>query len=371
MARLTREETQALIEKHKVDRIWSWSRISTFLSQPWVYRMQYLEKVKVNTSSVYTEFGTLCHDLVQDMYDGKHKAEDMGDLFAEAVVEWRLDPNAHQFMSDNVEDGYIKNLTHYFNNPEVISYKIKNEQTIQIRIADDIMFVGYADSMYIDEEGVLHLIDFKTSSRGEFTGAKFKKSSRQLLLYAIGVHQMTGLPYNRIKPQFDMMKYIKVHRLQKNGKWRESIQERASWVASQGNQIRKMLSDAGCSIFEIDDYVIEASEQNTLDSLPDYVQDNFRTESCYLDVEISDDIAEEYIEWMRDVVNGLRSKEKGDWSVEFPEPVIDETNQFYFNVLAKGFLEYHEGYQDEKRMKELRGKERSLDDILDNLMDFN
>ena len=39
-------------------------------------------------------------------------------------------------------------------------------------------------------------------------------------------------------------------------------------------------------------------------------------------------------------------KEKGDLDVEFPEPIIDDGNRFYFEQLAPELLKYHKGYQE-------------------------
>ena len=68
-------------------------------------------------------------------------------------------------------------------------------------------------------------MDYKTSSKGDYIGKKLKAHSKQLQLYAIGIHQLRGIPYDKIKLEFDMMKYYKVAYLQKNGKRQLNTQD--------------------------------------------------------------------------------------------------------------------------------------------------
>lgn len=366
LSRLSYAQLDKLKEHYGVDRIWSHSRLSTYVDQPWEYRIRYLERVKVDTSNIYTEWGSLCHGLLEGLYQGVHKKEDLPQLFENAVLEWRLSEKRHKFMNENVEKGYINNLTCYFDDFEQLDYDVIVEQPVRAVFDngdDKIVFVGYVDGMYTDEDGNMVLLDFKTSSKGQFSGQKLRENSRQLMLYAIAIHQQTGLPYDKIKARFDMMKYIEVSYLQKNGKWRSSLQEREKWVSSQNKRIRSLLQDGDVDIFEIETMVAQAIADNSIDDLPEYVKERFKLDNGYIEVDVSEEHAKELEGWIVDKVNECYEKEKGDWEIEFPEPVLDPSNEFYFNVLAKGLLKHHEGYQEQQAIKGARGQSVDMDDL--------
>lgn len=368
--RLGRKELNHLKEKFNVDRIWSYSRLSTYYSQPWVYRMTYLEPERVRTTNIYSIMGGKVHDIIQDFQEGKTKQEDMSDAFENLIMEWRLDDGGHKFISDKVERSYVNNLANYFKNTQKIPYEVFNEKPLYINFKDaednNIVFIGYMDSFFKDEDENYHILDYKSSSKGDYTGKKLKSHSQQLQLYAIGVHQLYNVPYDKIKLEFDMMKYYKVSYLQKNGKWKDSIQERESWVISQEKKLRTLLSQNDVEIFEIDRLIANANSLNNIDEMPDYVKDKFILKPCYIEAEINEDIAKEIEDFAVSTVAECTQKEKGNWEEEFPEPIIDEGNRFYFEQLAPQMLKHHKGYQEAKAMNRNGSVDMSLD-ALDSL----
>ena len=75
---MTYEEREELKKKYNVDTILSYSKMSTFTEHPWAYRIIYLEKdLKVDTSNVYTIFGTWMHDLIQSYYEREITKEEL------------------------------------------------------------------------------------------------------------------------------------------------------------------------------------------------------------------------------------------------------------------------------------------------------
>ena len=364
MSRLSYAQLDKIKEHYGVDRIWSHSRINTYVSQPWLYRITYLDKLKPDTSNVYNYFGTILHDLAQGVYTGEHEIKELPSLYEQKVIDWRLGDSGFKFMNENVEKGYLNNIEHYFENFKKLPYEVIVEKPVKIVLGDDKekeVFVGYVDGLYKDEEGNMVILDFKSSSKGEYSGKKLKESSRQLLLYSIGIHQATGLPYEKIKARFDMMKYMYVEFLQKNGKWRGSLQERVGWVKAQEKRMVAALSETDMDVFDIDYLVKEAIGKNSMEDLPQEIQDRFRVSPGFIDVDVSEENAKELEEWLLSNISELRTKEAGDWEVEFPEPVIDPSNEFYFNVLAKGALKFHKGHQEEQAMKGARVQDQTID----------
>lgn len=369
--RLTYQQMNGLKKQFGVNRIWSYSRLSTFVDQPFVYRMTYLDPARVRTNNIYSYFGTICHDIIQDAVEGKIKREDMIKEFDNKVMQWRLDPNAMKFMNEKVESGYLDNLRHYYSHTDLIPYEVENEKPVCIlfnRPDSDkpIVFVGYIDTLYTDGNK-WYIMDYKTSSKGDYTGKRLKAHSKQLQIYGIGISQIKGIPLEDIVLRFDMMKYYKVSYLQKNGKWKDSIQERSSWVSTQEKKIRTLLLEHDYDIFDIDQMVGRANVENNLSSLPDFIQERFKVSNCYIDTELNEEVKKEVEEYVVENVLECERKESGDIEEEFPEPPIDDSNSFYFHNLAPQIIPYLKNYTSSTDYKKHKTKEEYSEEMLESL----
>lgn len=303
--RLSYEEMNALKKKFDVDRIWSFSRISSFLNCAWEYKMKYIDKERVNTDNVYTVFGTQCHDIIQDFYAKKYDYKTMTKLWDEFITSWKNDPVSYQFDTEKIKNGYLNNIDHYFKHCSVVNEPIEGKKEIEVINEKPVLiqveskskqkhiFVGYVDSEYYDHEGNLVLLDYKTSSKTGFTPKKLPEKSMQLILYAIGKHQITGLPYEKIKCRFDMMKYCRVHYQLESGGWKTSIQERSEWVYKMASKLKTKLPKVGCDPIEVDELITQASLDNDMWCLPEEVANQFYIENYYIEVEITEQICKE------------------------------------------------------------------------------
>lgn len=352
------EKRKELMKQYGVDRIYSYSRISTYLSNPWAYKMNYLEKVGADTSNVYTIIGTIVHDLLEDYYNGKYKYEELADKFQEKIMEWRLEYPQHTFMSTNVETNYLIDVAHYFDNFIPLKGKVVTEEPIKIVFKSDkdknYVFVGYADAMKatVDKEGNrnVYIFDFKTSSKSGFSGAKLIDKGRQLLLYGIGIQQRFKLPTENIHVMFDMAKYAQVKYKLKTGKWSKTqLIERKEIVDKRDKQIRGYLTELEYDFFEIDELMEKSIAENTFEYLPKEVMDNLVISNAYIEVPFTDETVKETTEWAIDNIDELEVKEKGNWEKEFPLPDISEgsPDAFFYRNLAYGLLPHHPDYQDE------------------------
>ncbi|MFT9003194.1 MAG: PD-(D/E)XK nuclease family protein [Liquorilactobacillus hordei] len=314
--RLKHEDLDALKEKFKVDRIWSFSRISTFLECPWAYNMLYIEKRRVNTDNVYTIFGSECHEIIQEYLAKKIDRAEMSKLWNSFVKKWEDDPTSFQFDTKKIESGYLDNLTHYFKHTEGLNYPVRNEKPVIAKLHDKdgklFVFVGYVDSEYTDEDGNLHLIDFKTSSKTTFTPKNLPKKSMQLLLYAIAEHQRTGISYDKIKCKFDMQKYCSVHYQLESGKWKTSAQERSQWVAKMANKLKTKLPKADVDPITAEEMIKTASHSNTMDNLPESIQKQFFVTNYYIEVKISEETCDKLERKITGYCNDIHDLENKD-----------------------------------------------------------
>ena len=114
MARLSRDILDGLKKKYNTDRIWSFSRMNSYVNMPWEYYIKYVLREKVDTSNAWTYQGTAVHDIIQDHIEGKYSHEKMLELFDELQIKHQIEKPELKFPSDSIKENYIENLRHYF-----------------------------------------------------------------------------------------------------------------------------------------------------------------------------------------------------------------------------------------------------------------
>ena len=182
MSRLTYEELEKIKAKHKVDRLWSWSRMNTYMTSKFEYLLKYILKSKEDRcDSCYTTLGTICHDTLEKFYENKIKYEDMidnyNDGFTTAITIADLKFNrSDEEKNKSIGEKYNDNLVHFFNNHTVYNHKLLIEKPIVVNI-DGNVFIGYMDGLYKDDEEYYHILDFKSSSI--YTGKTLEENSGQ------------------------------------------------------------------------------------------------------------------------------------------------------------------------------------------------
>lgn len=366
--RYSRAVQKELAKAFGVDRIWSYSRISTFVNCPWEYKVKYIDHVR-DAGNVYSFYGTQCHNIIQGFYDGVYTYDQMSTEYTDFVRQWMDDQDHFNFPkskdgSDKTEKSYIKNLTHYFKNTQVIDtsngIEIHNEEPVLVQIPKDdnpaaFVLVGYIDSLYKDGDDI-YLLDYKTSSKSGFTGKKLIEHSQQLRLYSIGIHQQKGIPYDKINPRFDMMKYVKIRFKQENGKWKETIQERASWVSGIATKLKTKLKKAGLGPLEIQQAIDLAEAHGNLDNLPESVQKQFEVGNCYIDVEINEEIAAETLKNHADTITEIMRREACDpatYPEVFERDLAPFQNSLMFGHMAEALSKETIDYTDDAGKKQV------------------
>ena len=122
MSRLTYEELEKIKQKYNTDRLWSWSRMNTYMTSKFEYLLRYILKSKEDRcDSCYTTLGTICHDTLEKFYEGKIKYKDMiddyNDGFTTAIVIADLKFNrSDEEKNKSIGEKYNENLVHFFKN---------------------------------------------------------------------------------------------------------------------------------------------------------------------------------------------------------------------------------------------------------------
>ena len=286
MARLTHEELENIKKKHNVQRLWSWSRMNTYMTSKFEYFLKYILKSQEDRcDSCYTTLGTICHDTLDKFYEGKINyegmIEDYNDGFTTAIVIADLKFNrSDEEKNKSIGEKYNENLVHFFNNHTVYKHKLLVEKPIVVDINGNI-FVGYMDGVYKDEDGNYRILDFKSSSI--YTGKTLEENSGQLTIYAIGLNQL-GIPWDKISAAFNFLKYCTIKYQLKKGDIKYRNVERCKIGESLQSNAKTWLNHFG---YEPDEYLKEMLDTNSIDCLPDEVKEKYEITDCHVEVDLS------------------------------------------------------------------------------------
>lgn len=290
------------MNQYGVDRIWSFSRVNVAHNCLQEYIHTYLRHDIPHTDNVYTVFGSEVHDITESLTTKEFDLNTASDAWKQFVKKWEEDPEALHFDTEKIKQGYLGNLTHYFANTELPEgAKIHTELPVMTKVGGTnskpkYVFVGYIDTEYIDNDGNVVLVDYKSSSKSSFSKVKLPEKSMQLMLYATGIHQHDKVPFEKIKARFDMMKYVTVHYKQENGKWNTSIQERSIWVSKMQKKLETKLKKAGIDKEESRKLIQIASLANNMDNLPDSVKEQFYITNYYIELELTEEKCQKLLE---------------------------------------------------------------------------
>lgn len=320
MARKTREELNELCKQLNVRTLDSWSKYHCYKQDHWEAFLKYvLHEKEDRTNGIYAVSGGYCHDIIEKLYKGEIKYDDMIDLYEDSlltmnIAELKYDRNDVE-KNEKIANKYENCVRHFFRNHNVITQQNRIEHFITIRISDDIVLQGYIDFLstekYIDKNGNertrVRIVDWKTSTR--YTGQKIDAECGQLVIYAEGIRQALGIPLEDIICEWNFLKYVTVTYEQKNGTLKDRYVERNSIGESLVNTAKMWLKHFGYED-EIDTYVDEMILENTIGCLPDEVREKFVIKDCYVEVPLSEEKIDELKADIIETIHDFREKEK-------------------------------------------------------------
>lgn len=339
MARLTDEELEKIKEKYNTDRLWSWSKINTFLTSKYEYLLKYVLKIDEDRcDSCYTTLGTVCHDTLDRFYEGEIKYENMiddyNDGFTTAIIIAGLKfDRSNEESNKSIGEKYNNNLVHFFKNHKVYKHKLLIEKPIIVNV-DDNIFIGYIDASYKDDDGCIHVLDFKSSSI--YTGKKLENNSGQLVLYSIGLHQM-GVPLEKIKSQFNFLKYCTIQYQLKKGDIKYRNVERSKIGESLQSNAKTWLNHFG---YEPDEYLKMMLDTNGIDCLPEEVKEKYVITDCHVDVELNENIVNKWVNHIVTTIKDIELREADYEETKFDkcfwddEDSVKEQSYYYANLCS-------------------------------------
>lgn len=309
MARLSYEELEKIKKKYNTERLWSWSRMNTYMTSKFEYLLKYILKSKEDRcDSCYTTLGTICHDTLEKFYEGKIKYEDMiddyNDGFTTAITIADLKFNrSDEEKNKSIGEKYNENLIHFFKNHTVYKHKLLVEKPIVVDI-DGNIFIGYIDGLYKDDDDNYHILDFKSSSI--YTGKTLEENSGQLTIYAVGLNQM-GIPFEKIKAEFNFLKYCTIKYEQKNGAIKYRNVERCKIGESLQSNAKTWLKEFG---YEPDEYLKQMLDTNGIDCLPEKVKAKYEITDCHVEVDLGEKSVKKWFSLITDTLIDIELREK-------------------------------------------------------------
>jgi hypothetical protein len=312
--RKTSEELEQIKKELNISRLWSWSRLNTYMTDPYEYLLKYILKVPEDRNdSIYNVSGTISHESMEEFYRGKLNHQEMLELYEDKLFEFntmgllydRTDKDKNEKIAKKYEDC----MRHFFLNHKRITDKPIIEPFILIKIGNQ-YFQGYIDFLNVevrDGRKKVILTDWKTSSI--YKGQKLIDNSGQLLLYGEGIHQKNNIPYEDIIIRFNFMKYVNVSYTQKKGDIKIRQIERNVIGENLQSNAKMWLKYFDYDENQIDIFLKQMININGIDCLPDEVKEKFEINDCYVEVELNEEIINEHKNKIINIITEIIKKE--------------------------------------------------------------
>lgn len=343
--------------KYGVDRVWSYSQVSSFDQDPYEWFLKYILKEPSDkiSGNAYGIYGNMVHDIMEDYYNGKIAREDCCRVFEEKWDKLSLVGLKFNYTDEDSEiklkTKYKKDLDNFFDTFQTIkSNNCWCEMPIPIKVGEEAFF-GYIDFLDEYEENgrkKYHIIDYKTSTM--YKGKAIEEHARQLLLYALGLLQKKAdCTYEDIDVGWNFLKYVTVKEEQKNGKVKERYIERCELLSKLKTSIDKWLKEYG---YAPDMYEMIAS----LDELPLEVKNKFTISDCIIRVPFTKESADMLIDELSSKCRQLRKlmkeyEETHNEELFMWEPT--QSDEFWLYNLCSYTSNLHKPFANYLKKKEL------------------
>ena len=200
-------------EKPKKNHI-SYSEIKTWSECPLRHKLSYIDGLDDFKGNLHTAFGSAIHSVCEHgLLDEKlNREKHFLDQFEKELVslekkEVQIDKKLKEQMMGQYKpliDNFRDYLDKYFVNCEVVATEEMLYEPID---GFDLNFKGFIDLIVKTEDGVYHILDWKTCSWGWDSRKKSDKIiNYQLTLYKYFWAQKHKIPLNKIETHFGLLK---------------------------------------------------------------------------------------------------------------------------------------------------------------------
>lgn len=186
----------------KEQTIYSFSKLEKFNQCQYSYYLTYIKKLRSpDDGNIYGVLGSEVHSILEHLQTQKITKETALERFNEKVDEVLL--FGMEFATPKSGEKYVQDVRHYLENYERFDVEDFEIEEHFITDIDGIKVQGYIDLYYKDENGLIHVVDYKTSTK--FSKKDMPKKTRQLILYGYALEQLKKGKVKEIS--FDLLKY--------------------------------------------------------------------------------------------------------------------------------------------------------------------
>lgn len=339
--RLTNEQLEEIKKDYGVDVLWSWSKISSWYTSKYEWFLHYIMHEEPDRlDCIYGKEGSYSHDIIEKYYNKEIPYKEMINDFQYSWDTARdmlgLKFNRSDAEKDkSVAKRYYNNLKLFFEHHQPLDYKLHTEEFAIIKVGNNVL-QGYIDAWYQDENNVIHIIDWKTSSI--YTGKTLEEKSGQLVCYAMYFMQK-GIPIDRIKLHFNFLKYATITYEQANGKIKSTNVERGQLGDKLQSSCKMWLKKLGYED-KLDDYLKRVLDTSDIKCLPKDIQEKISISDCYVDVPLTMELVKYWKNYIITTINEIEEKIMlyeiyGDESVFYDSIDDIEKESFYYATLSE------------------------------------
>lgn len=240
----------------------SFSKLDKFNKCPLSYRIEYIDKVKVEfKENIHSALGTLTHNLIDFGVLGDISREEMLKTFDERVesIYNKYEIKEEQPVVTSLRDffkrsNFIENCKNKNVKFEVpVYYKLKSS-TDEV----DYYIVGFIDMVIENEDGTVDILDFKISNKSGYTGKKLQSALMQIYSYAYMFEYVYRKKVNKLGYHF--LKYCNLNFTDINGKKRKSSK------VERKDIIKELSEKGGVKDIDVQDCLVyfEYTKENRL-----------------------------------------------------------------------------------------------------------
>jgi putative RecB family exonuclease len=172
----------------------SFTRVDTFERCPRRYRYQYVDGLP-QAPAPQLSFGSSIHEVLEWLYDRKHpELPSLEDTLQALFDAW--DTSGYEEEERDVQlEAYrhARDVVTSFHGRvarEGFRLPAATEAWFELPIGEDIVVVGAIDRVDVDDDGALHVVDYKTNRKAR-TRTQVR-SSLQLAIYALATEELYG-----------------------------------------------------------------------------------------------------------------------------------------------------------------------------------
>lgn len=311
-------------------KIYSISRLNAMHTCPYQAYMNYVKGIKGTNVGIYGELGGIVHDCIQGTILGTNKPEDLKDAIQKELDDLEalgVDFPLSKDGSPSIRNNWVANMTRFAEEYKTPTGKFDTEKLLLLPIDENHVLQGYADAIKYLPGNRLFLIDWKTSS--QFVGDHLIEAGRQLAVYSMALEK---LGFFVGKAAWVMVKYCQTSYQTSNGSRKTKVSEWRNLIKDLKPTIEKTMQSMGYGEIDIEMAIADGLKTNKWSSFPRDVQQRFRTSIYVREYEITDEIKEETMKYIKDTINLYESlgEDEDNW-----KPCDIEHQSFMCNALCQ------------------------------------